>query len=381
MRIGIDAHTTEKNRTGPGRVLFNLIKEWAKMDLSDDFILYFKEEIPKDLPNVFEKRLLKPVLGHQSNALFIHWLLPQAAKKDKLDLLFCPNYIAPVFYKGKTVLSLYDISYEARPKEFNWPSLWDRILLKKVSKISAKKAQLIITCSKFSQKEIIKHYQIKPEKVKVALLAASDNFKKIDGEKVRDKYGLNKNFVLFLGSMFDRRHLKEIIKAFTKLSLSDYQLFLVGQDFTKKKKIDDLIKKANQALGWPGILKKDFVDQKDLPALYSAASVFIYLSDYEGFGLPVLEAMSCGTLVITSQTSSLSEVAGSAALYVKDNGDIEEIKEAMRRGLTDKDLRQKLIEKGLKQARKFSWQKCARETLNFISEVDFTGRDFKKRLG
>jgi len=374
MKIGIDAHTLEGNRTGAGRVLFNLINQWAKMDLPSDLesILYFKKEIPEDLPAHFKRKLLKPILGKQSTVLFMHWLLPRVAKKDRLDLLFCPNYIAPVFYNAKIALSLYDISYEAKPGEFNWPSVWDRILLKKVSKISAKKANIILTSSNFSKEEIIKYYQIKPEKVFSIPLGAEASFKRIDDleklKKIKDKYGIKDKFILFLGSVFDRRHLPEIIEAFAQLCLPDYQLVIRGQDYTKKGNIADLIKKTNSKLSREAVLKKDFIEQKDLPVLYNTASLFIYLSDYEGFGLPVLEAMACGLSSITSRTSSIVEVGNDAVIYVEENTNVNEIKRAIYRGLTNKDLRQNLIKKGIDQAQRFSWQKCAKETLDKLLE-------------
>ena len=198
MLIGIDTHNLEGKRTGVGRYLFNLLQIWStvyRLPTTAKFILYFKDEIPSDIPQseLFECKLLN--VG--STAKFIHWDLWRAAKKDKIDILFCPGYIAPIFWRGKLALTLHDIIYEARPDWFNWPSVADRILLKWVSKKSAKKASVIFTPSEFSRQEVIKYYKIPEEKIFVTSLSV-DNvllFHCLDNEtikitRVKEKYRL-----------------------------------------------------------------------------------------------------------------------------------------------------------------------------------------------
>ena len=180
MKIGIDAKDLEGNRTGVGRYLLNLLKYWR----GEDIVLYFKKEIP-DLDLPFEKK----VLNNSSNAWHMHFALPRAAKKDKVDLLFCPAYISPLFYSGKTALTLHDIVYEVRPEIYNWPSIWDKFLLKKVSKISARKASVIFVPSEYSKKEIIEHYQISPDKICVTYLGVDQAIKSLGLKK--------KNFILW----------------------------------------------------------------------------------------------------------------------------------------------------------------------------------------
>jgi glycosyltransferase involved in cell wall biosynthesis len=357
MKIGIEAHNLEGQRTGVGRYLINILQQWSKFDLPADlkFILYFKKEIPDlDLPNSFEKKLLHS----NSNAFFIHYLLPKAAKKDKVDILFCPGYLGPILYQGKIALTLHDIIYQARPDLYNWPSFWDKILLKEFSRISAKKAKIIFTPSEFSKKEILKHYQVAADKVFVTPLAADQSFKQITDQnklaEIKKKYNIKNKFIFYIGSIFNRRHLPEVIKAFERLApqLLDYQFLIVGHNYTNQK----LLGKA--------VLHQDYLKGKDLVALYNAADLLIYLSDYEGFGLPVLEAMVCGTPVVTSSLGSIPEVAGDSAIYVEDNSNVESISCAIYQGLTDQELRRELIEKGLKQVQAFSWQKCAQKTLD-----------------
>jgi glycosyltransferase involved in cell wall biosynthesis len=339
MRIGIDAHSLEENKTGVSRYLFNLLRYWPKQDI----VLYFKNKIPDDIPS-------GKVLNTNSNALFIHYFLPKAAKKDKVDILFCPGYIAPVFYKGDIALVLHDIIYEARPDLYNWPSVFDKILLKKVSKISAKKAKIIFTCSQFSKNEIIKYYKINPDKIFAIPLAADEKFKKFGRATSENK------FIFYIGALIKRRFITEMIRAFKKLSdkLPNYKFLIVGKNYT------------NQQIKGNRIIHKNYVDEKDLPLLYNSADLFIWLSSYEGFGLPPLEAMACGTPVVTTKMGSLPETVGDAALFVKNPKNIDEIAQAIYKGLTDKNLREKLIKKGLEQARKFSWEKTAQETLKIL---------------
>jgi len=377
MKIGIDAREIEKKPTGVGRVLFSLLGEWAKpappaggFDLPPDlkFILYFKNRLPDlELPERFEKKLL----GSRSNAWFTHWRLPRAAEKDQVDILFCPGYVAPVFYRGDIALELHDIIYQARPDLYNWPSVWDRILLKTVSRLAAKKAKVILTCSQFSRQEILKYYRVQPEKVFDIPLAADKSFRPVlDAGKIgeiKEKYRIKDKFIFYIGSIFKRRHLPSAMLAFEKAvsKTGDCQFLVAGSDYSGDN-IDRLAEQINQRLGRLAIVRKDYLAGGDLAAVYSAAELMVYLSDYEGFGLPVLEALACGTPVLTSRAASIPEVAGEAAIYIEDNSNIGEIATAMAKGLSDGDLRRELTEKGLAQAKKFSWEKTARETLDAL---------------
>jgi len=380
MLIGIDARSLEGNRTGVGRYLLNLLKEWTdrsfatlRMTNNARFILYFKNEIPTDLPrsDFFEFKLLNIA----SNAKFIHWNLPRMAEKDKADVLFCPEYVAPLCYKGKIALTLHDIVYEAHPEWFKWKSPADKILLKWVSKKSAQKAEIVFTISEFSRQEIMEHFRIDSEKIVLTYLGVDPKFSTAgffenDQQKIKEKYGLEK-FILSVGSIFDRRHLPEIIETFAKnaAARNDWRFLIVGQDRTLKKNIDEIIKKKNESLGREAIARIDFADDSDLKLLYNACAFFIYLSDYEGFGLPPLEAMASGAPVITSSAASLKEVAGGAAILIRDNSNSEEIGLAMKSLMEDENLRRELSKKGKEQAAKFSWKECARITLEALMKI------------
>jgi len=380
MLIGVDAHNLEGKRTGVGRYLFCLLRAWSVGDFSHTteyeknprikFILYFKDEVPADLPR--SSFFVCKLLSSSSTVKFIHWNLWRAAKKDRVDVLFCPGYVAPLFWRGKLALTLHDIIYETHPEWFNWKSPVDKVLLKWVSKRSAKRADLIFVPLKFSQEEVIKYYKIDANKIVVTPEAADSLLTAMPADMdfkikcVKEKYGIKNNFVFYVGSIFSRRHLPEIIQAFKKLSLERCQLLIGGQDYTKNKSVDALVREVNEILGQQAILRVDFIPDSDLKLLYSACAFFIWLSDYEGFGLPMLEAMSLGVPVITSSSTSLKEVAGDAAILIKNNADVREIFAAMEKIKTDEILRLNLIVKGKEQAKRFSWEACAEKTLEAL---------------
>ncbi len=376
MIIGIDGRSLENQRTGAGRYLFNLLQQWKDIAPKDRvyFIIYFKDNIPNDLPkrDHFRMKILQSPFHLKSNLLFTHYLLPKAAMKDKIDILFCPAYIAPVFYQGEIALTLHDIIYEARPSEYSWSSYFDKIFLKWVSKKSARKASIIFTVSNFSQQEIIKYYQAPKNKIFKTYLGVDPNFyplnKKRAFERIKDKYGLKKQFILYVGSIFNRRHLPEIIQAFYELApkIPDYQFLIIGKNHTKPKiNIDSLIESINNRLKRKAILRIDYV-KNDLNYIYNAADLFIWISDYEGFGLPPLEAMACGIPVITSNYPPTREIFDQAVLIVNNITDIKQIKKAIWLLLTNQKLRKKLINKGLSRSKNFSWSNCAKKTLEIL---------------
>jgi glycosyltransferase involved in cell wall biosynthesis len=368
MKIGIDAHNLEGKRTGMGRYLSNLLREWSKLSAGQKFILYFKDRIPDDIPKSdnFESRILKS----KSTAFFMHCLLPKAAEKDGVDLFFSPSYILPlkISKKIRTAVTIHDISYEAHPEWFSWQN---NILLRFVSKKSAQRADIILTPSEFTKKEILKHYQVNLDKIFVVPLAADEKFKQIENENkaIKEKYKIKNKFIFYIGAIFNRRFIPECVESFKQIAkkFPEHQFLISGTNYTHPfVDIDYIIKKANEDIGREVILKIDYVDENDLVYLYNGADLFIWLSSYEGFGLPPLEALACGTPIITTKMGSLAESVGESAVFVGNPENAQEISEAMERVLSDESLSNELTKKGLVQAQKFSWQKTAEQTLKIL---------------
>ena len=375
MEIAIDARSLEGQKTGVGRYLINLLEYW-KNERDIRFILYFQNSIPEDeilKSQNFIKKIIKNPIGLKSNVFWQHFTLPANLKKDSPNFFFSPSYLLPFFCPIKSAVTIHDVSYEAYPE---WFSSSNQFLLKRVSCCAAKKAKIIFTPSNFSKNEIIKYYKVKAEKIKVTPLGVGESFKKNstlqndNSEKIKEikeKFAIKNKFIFYIGSIFNRRHLSEIIKAFEKLNLTDYQFLIIGKNHTYPFiDLEKQIQKTNNSLKRNAIIKKDYLSDEDLISVYNSASLFIWLSDYEGFGLPILESMASATPVITNKAGSIFEVAGDTAIFVKNTTDTEEISRAIYRGLTNENLRKNLIEKGLKQAEKFSWEKCAKETLNSV---------------
>lgn len=373
MKIAIDARSLEGNKTGVGRYLENILKCWK--DRKDvEFVLYFKDGIPeKELfkSDNFTLRQLKNPFGFSSNFFFQHFLLPFNIKKDKADFFFSPFYLRPLFCPAKSAIALHDISYEAHPEWFDRKS---QFILKTLSKISAEKAAVIFTVSEYSKKEIVKYYGIDEKKIIVTSLAPDSSFyKEGNAEKINDikkKYGLGK-FILNVGTVFTRRHVPEIVEAFGKFleDGSDYQLCIIGKNHTFPfVDIDAQMKIVNDKFGGNKIIHMNGVDESELMALYSSCEAVIYLSNYEGFGLPVVEGQFFEKPVITSHNTSLIEVGSDSVEFAENS--VDGVLRSFNRVLKDREYYDKLVMKGKENIKRFSWQQCADRTLEGIVKFD-----------
>lgn len=364
MKLGIDCHHIEDQR-GIKRYVLSLLKEWDALgymkDRENTVICYFKKELPEfeEIPK--EAKIV--VANSRSTLLFQQIRLAAEAKRDAVDVLFSPSYILPFFYSRKSVVTIHDIVYAALPQEFDWQSRFDKLYLPKMSYLSAKKATFILTPSQFTKNEIEKKWHIHPAKIFVTPYAGDINFSKNQPLLPR------RDFILAIGSIFNRRHIPQLIQAFYKIVKKQptLRLVLIGKDHTNPpQKIDTLIKEANYRLAREAVIKKDAVSEEELLRLYYSSRVLVSLSGYEGFGLPVLEALSCGLPVLAAKKGSLPEIAGEAAVYVDNPSSVEEISHKLLHIITDGNLRKTLKLKGIKQAQKFGWSKTAKETWNIL---------------
>jgi glycosyltransferase involved in cell wall biosynthesis len=293
--------------------------------------------------------------------------LPRKAKKDGVDILFLPFYMRPFFCSVPTVVAIHDISYVAHPEWFN---LYHRLAYKILVQRAVKKSKAIFTCSEYTKKEIFKYYKINPEKIYVIPLAADEKFYNINNknktEEIKNKYGLQNKYLFCAGTIFNRRHVLELIEAFKMVlkKFLNYQLLISGRNLTNPyQNIDETIKNISQ------IKRVDYVDENDITYLYRGAEIFIYLSEYEGFGLPPLEAMACGVPVLTTKMTSLSEVLRNYPVAVNNPKNINEIKEKIIEILNNEKLKKEMIEIGLQRAKSFSWQATAEKTLQIIKNL------------
>ncbi|MEA3353370.1 MAG: glycosyltransferase family 1 protein [Campylobacterota bacterium] len=295
--------------------------------------------------------------------LWLHFVLPF----KKADILFCPANIAPVFIpkNKKLVLTLHDVAFLTQEESF---STIFRLYYKFVIPFNIKRADKIITVSNYSKSQIIEHFPYASEKIEVVHIAASEIFKPIENIK-------KENTILYVGSLNKRKNFTSIIKAFNRLikdqkttryPLLATHLKIVGNfsdNFQLDQETQQLLEDAKKN---KNIIFCQNVDDEELLKLYNSSKLFIFPSFYEGFGLPVLEAMSCGTPVICSNTTSLPEVGGEAVLYCNPH-DINDIAQKLKQVLCDENLQNTMIKEGITQAKNFNWQITTKKHIKTIT--------------
>jgi len=288
-----------------------------------------------------------------------------------VGLFHATEHLLPRFSSVRTVFTLHDLIFLFHPETHKPLNRWFLTLM---MPRFLRAADAIIAVSECTKRDAIRFYGIPEEKITVIYEGVSPHFRPASPEAVRavrEKYSLPEHFILYVGTIEPRKNLTALLEAFTNLQSAICNLHLV---FVGKKGwlYEGFFRRLRELGLEDRVLFTGYVPDEDLPAIYSAADLFVFPSLYEGFGLPVLEAMACGTPVVCSNTSSLPEVAGDAALLV-DPTDMRALAGAMKRALTDEEKRKEMREKGLRRAAKFSWEKAATMTLKVYQDVLFDG--------
>jgi len=365
MHVGIDASRIAfDERSGTENYTLRLIEAIAKIDNKNRYTLYFNR-----LPKYFE--VTQENVSTRYIPLTYLWTQGRLAIECLIkppDILFVPAHTIPLIRRPtlKTVVTVHDLGAEYLEAYHKFPQ---RVYLNWSTEYIAKHATHIIAVSKSTKKDLTTTLKVPSNRITVVHEGLDKSFfsKKGDREirNVKLKYGIKDNYFLFVGTIQPRKNLANLIEAFAKLSNPSVDLVLVG----KPGWLYDEIYKAPKKHKVEGNVKfLGFADQEDLPALYSGCTAFVLPSLYEGFGLPVLEAMACGAPVLTAKSSSLPEVSGGHALLVNPN-DINDIAYNMNRLLKDEQLRWKLSASGEEWSRGFSWEKTAEETIKVFEKV------------
>ncbi len=364
MKIAIDARPlTAVRPVGKEKFTINVLEELFRLDKSNNYILYLNQEYKKPLPTNFYPRIIKVP------DIFWHFFVLIDLIFQKPNLFFAPiSYIIPALnFFGKNIIVIYDLCVFL---PFQTGSSFKTKIIEKIFlRFAMRNARKIITISESTKKDIIKYFSIGPEKISVIYPAVADNFRFIDDKQkckfALDKFNLPEKFILFVGTLEPRKNLVRLISAYHKLS-NNYSLVIVGKRGWDYQEIFDKIKELNLE---ERVVFLNYVSNEDLLYLYNSAACFIYPSLYEGFGLPILEAIACGAPVITSNVSSLPEAVGEAAILI-DPYNIDNMAMALNKILTDENLRRNLRERGLRQTQKFSWQKTAQEVLRILQDIE-----------
>ncbi len=378
MRIGINGRHLGQNKTGVGRYLINLLNVWAREVPQHEFFVYFSnerlaaedEDLFKNFSHIVPRKIPRP-MNLNSFFLWYNFSLPRAIKKDKIDFFFSPDYFLPPFLgKMKKSMTIHDVSFLAHPE---WFSLSYQIYTDIYCKFAAKRSDIIFTMSEFSKMEIIKYVHLAPGKIEVIPLAVDKRFRRSPEMKEVQNADIEGKYFLYVGKIFNRRHVAEMLNAFdiylNKSKDSKAQFVISGKNETHPFiDIDHMIGEINNRYKRKAIIHYQFIDDDVLLSLYRSATGFFYLSAYEGFGLPVLEALAMGTPTVTARYASLPEVAGDAAVYVNPT-DISHISDIMLRLMHDSEWIKELRDKSILQASGFSWDVTARKTMEKIEQT------------
>lgn len=374
MNIALDGRVINDHFPGIGRYLFNLTDALATLAPEDLFIVLHQPDQPNsryDLERLtrHDNVMLQPV-DVTAFSLAQQWRLPQRLHVLAPDVYYAPYYIYPYRLPYPTVVTLFDVISHTHPQYL--PSRRARLIFEVTTRLALRSAQRVLVPSRATAEVVRRYYRVPADKVVVTPLAADTQFRPANAEvvgQVRSRYDLPQRYVLYLGSNKPHKNLLWLVEAWARVlrrrRKEEAVLVIAGHS-------DPRYPQAQAHATALGVDKSvrflGSVPEEDLPPLYSGAICFAFPSLAEGFGLPVLEAMACGTPVLCSNLSSLPEVAGDAALQVNPY-DVEAITGGLLRLLTDGGLRAELRQKGLAWAAQFTWEHTARATLAAYREV------------
>ena len=361
MRIGIDGRELLHKRTGAGRVLAALCEEWLTSDRAreHEFLIYTPERGT-------DPSVLGPPFSRSSHHQFRHRSVPgqpgtwweqvtlsAAAAGDALDLFFAPAYSAPLRLAVPMVVTMHDVSFIAHPEWFGWREGLRRRWL---AERTMARADAIISVSAFTRSEILRFCNVQPERVRVVLSGITPQAAPLTDHD-------SPPLVLYVGSIFNRRHLPTLIRAFASVrrTFPTARLTVVGDDRSSPKQ--DLAASARQAGIEDSVSLRSYVSDSELGELYRRATVFAFLSEYEGFGLPPLEAMSAGVPVVVADTPVARELYGEAALFVP-VADTTATAAAIQTLLADPGIRDRLRQRAAALLPAFAWTRAADEMLD-----------------
>lgn len=376
-KILFDARFLATHHGGLARYCRELLKEMLTRDTGINWVVLVREdeEFPEDLKEIINKSKNNiEVVGTN----IVHYTVKEQTEYLKLiedlkpDLVHFTNFNHPVRIKKPFVITLHDLTLGLFPDGASWLK---RKLYDYVVRHATEEAKLIFTVSEFSKKTIHQKFDVPPARIQVTYNGIDlDKFRPISNgrrlQEVARKYKIKKQYILYVGQWASHKNLPRLLEAFQKLEndsefKGQYELVIVGRP---RVYYDQIVGHADKLGIRSSVVLPGFVGDDDLPALYNGARLFAFPSLMEGFGIPPLEAMACGTPVISSKETSLPEVLEDAA-YFFNPLHVDDIFEALKVGLTDDGLRRELSEKGIIQARKYIWSKTADETLRGYGKV------------
>jgi alpha-1,3-rhamnosyl/mannosyltransferase len=378
-RIGLDVRFCCDHFPGIGRVTYELAWALGELEHGHELVLLHNPRMPNTRFDIAALGRLPATylveVPYDPFSPAVQWFLPLVARKLGLHLLHTPYYLAP--YAGlpcPSVVTIHDIIGHRYPQYLSWRG---RLLFELTMRLAIMSASHVLTVSQSARADLMAAYGLRAERVTAVPWGVSRRFApQPDGRvaALRERYGLPECYVLYLGANKPHKNLERLLRAWERLAserpalLAGWELVLAGHRDPKH----DADRRFVAERHLPQVRLLGDVDEAELPALYSGAALFAFVSFYEGFGLPPLEAMACGTPVLCAYASALPEVVGHAALAV-DPFSISEIAEGLGRLIGNSALRRQLGEQGLRRAREFSWRRAAIRTLDVYEALMAVG--------
>jgi len=377
MRIVLNAQllsfSASYRQAGISRLIHATIQGLQAVDHDNDYIAFAgNQRIPSGYISNNHWRIITSRWPTHNRLVRILWeqtSLPWSALQAKADLLHALAFVAPLACPLPTVVTVYDLSFLLYPAVFNW---LNRLYLSAMTPPSVRKARRVIAISESTKRDLVRLMHIPPERVDVVYPGLEPDIKPIEDPAAlaafRRRHNLPDHFVLFVGTLEPRKNADALVRAYGLLrrrGVVRHALVLAGSRGWRYESIFAAIEESGVA---DDVILPGYVAREELAFWYSAADIFVYPSLYEGFGLPVLEAMACGTPVITSTASSLPEVAGDAACLVDPN-DTGGLAEAIEHVLTQADVRAEMSAKGRQRAATFTWERMAQSTRNVYEKA------------
>jgi glycosyltransferase involved in cell wall biosynthesis len=368
VRIGIDAR--KLHDFGIGTYIRNLLRQLARLDRRTEFVLFCR---PADAPTLAALgENFRPVVENAGNYSVAEQIrIPLAVRREGVTLFHAPHYVLPPLVPCKSVVTIHDCVHLIFPQYL--PNRLALAYARTSIALASRRATRIMTVSEASKRDIVRLFGTDPDKISVISNAYDERFgvepREEDVIRVRERYQLHDEFVLYAGNVKPHKNLERLIDAFDivrKRGLDHLKLVLIGDEISKYAALRRAVHQ-HQLHKYVRFL--GYLPEETLAVMYRLAGVFVFPSLYEGFGLPPLEAMASGTPVVTSNVSSLPEVAGDAAMLV-DPYDPHSIADGVHRVLTDEALRRDLRRKGVARARQFSWEASVRRVHDIYAEVD-----------
>ena len=362
LRVGIDAHCLGQRKTGNETYTHSLVKHLSQLQRDGvEYTIYVSSERKADAERYSEEWFRSKRIRPATPLIRIPIGFAIESRVQHLDVLHT-QYLLPHHLKCRTVLTVHDVLYERFPEYFTKTDYYRHKL--GVPR-SCRRADHIITVSQSSKRDLMTLYGLTPQKISVTYLGPESCYHPMDTgeakEHIREKHGIEGEFLLYVGAIQPRKNIPRLLSAFAKVKCEKripHKLVIVGpRSWLAEASFSSLEKNAARK----DVIITGYVPSEHLPYFYNAAAAFVYVSMCEGFGLPIVEAMACGTPTITSRGSSLEEIAGDGAVLV-DPLDEDAIAGAMESVVSDSDLRGRLRELGLARSREFSCRKMAMQT-------------------